>query len=181
MAVKPCGVTYFSPLRGRADSVTTGMSLSSLMAGPLYGETALFQRRQPLGRAHVAPVAPVQLAAQLAGRDGPLEQRQQRKLAGLAAREELRAVNAHAGIREAIRVALDDEVAVEPEVPARVMRRIRHQHQVRMRIALELQIAPKSMSVHMSPFTTRNGAGPSSGSALKMPPPVSSATGPSSL
>src|SRR5580765_3051677 len=31
MAVKPCGVTYFSPLRGARDSVTTGMFLSDDM------------------------------------------------------------------------------------------------------------------------------------------------------
>src|SRR6185436_118448 len=33
MAVKPWGVTYFSPLRGAGDSVTTGMFLSEDMAG----------------------------------------------------------------------------------------------------------------------------------------------------
>ena len=37
------------------------------------------------------------------------------------------------------------------------------------------------MSVQISALTTRNGSGPSSGTARKMPPPVSSGTGPSSL
>src|SRR5262245_9715348 len=58
MAVKPCGVTYFSPLRGARDSVTTGMFLRLDMAGvrilllPRRGDFSL--RRHAFGSARRA-------------------------------------------------------------------------------------------------------------------------------
>ena len=183
IAVKPCGVTYFSPLRARAERRGSarrhGMSfeLASWRAS-LYARSAGARPSSASrsGRAHVAPVA-ADAARRAAARP-------RWRASAAAAAESCPAGSPRrtpGGTRRrpnrsSARVpALDDAAAVEPEIPARVVRRIRHQHQVRERLRLAACSALKSMSVQTSPLTTRKGSGPSSGSALKMPPPVSSA------
>src|SRR5690242_18850241 len=82
------------------------------------------QPRQPIRRADVQPLAAVYLSPQAAGRDGTLEQRQQRKLPWCAAFEEFRPIHPDACVGETVGVALHHEIALEPEITARMMRRI---------------------------------------------------------
>src|SRR5579862_584662 len=139
MAVNPWLVTYFSPLRGGAASaVTTGMPLSCAMWS-LYRTEPRVQRREALGGPHVAPGTPVQLATQPSRADRAIEERQQREAPGGAVMDELRAKHAHHRISEAVGVAAHDAAALAPEGAAHVVRRVGDQHQVGVRVGLELE------------------------------------------
>ena len=137
------------------------------------------ERLQPLDGTDVVPASRMQLARSAAAADRPAQQRQQRKFPGLAARKQLRAIDADP------RIGMPQSRRLLPPVPSRAGNRPRAccgGFVTSTRCASESRggsrrRAPKSMSVHTSPFTSRNGADPSSGSARKMPPPVSRASG----
>src|SRR5690606_25139333 len=96
MAVKPCGVRYFSPLRaavpnGAAGSATTWMSLSVLIRlSCSHGGEFSVELRQAPGRADVQPASVMALAAQPAGSARARQPRQQRETAGFGAVEQFR-------------------------------------------------------------------------------------------
>src|SRR6185437_3068542 len=109
---------------------------------------SLIEPGQPVRRADVEPFPPLHLPAQPPRRDRALKQRQQRKLPGRASLEELRPIHADTGVGEAVALSLHDEVRLEPEVTARVMRRIRSQQQARVGAFLQSQDAAE---IHVGP------------------------------
>src|SRR5579871_5726879 len=132
IAVKPCGVTYFWPLF----ATTTGMSLSFDTEGPGApgGSGSLpeggVRGREPLGRPDVAPAPVEELGADEPGAECPVDERLPRAPARRQARKERRLVARDAGVGQPPRPVEAQLAALEPEVAARVLRRIRHQHQV---------------------------------------------------
>ena len=85
MAVKPCAVVYFSPLRapvakGAAGSTTTWMPLSSAHAAhPRMLREFSVELRQPFGRADVQPAARVAAGRPAGPHRGPVQPGQQRE------------------------------------------------------------------------------------------------------
>src|SRR5450631_2709097 len=167
MAVKPCGVTYFSPLRVCVSSRTTGIFLMSAIAA-LYGETlqrpkfALAPRRgartqpdikgvQTLRRPHVPPLAAVKLASQAASGYRTLKKWRQRKLARLRATKELRTIDADSRERRAIGGALDDDVAVKSEVTMRMMLGVGHEHEARLCACVNVGIQSQMTEIKVGP------------------------------
>src|SRR5580692_1321407 len=129
IAVNPCGVRYFSPLRG-VDSWTTGMLLSSdirllypsaLMGG--LGQLAV-QRGQALRGPDVEPQAVVALALEAPGGDGPLEQRQQCESPGLAVREQRRTEDPDTAVGQTRPRTLHDGITFQDKVAGGVLRGI---------------------------------------------------------
>src|SRR5882762_4747232 len=81
----------------------------------------LIQLGKSLRRPHIVPFALEQLPVQTPGRNRALEQWQQRKLPRLRARKELRPVDTDTGISKTVGLALDDPIALETEIAARVL------------------------------------------------------------
>src|ERR1700722_15733946 len=108
------------------------MRLRLDMAASLYLSEPGVQFSEPPGSSHIAPLAGEELTAHRALGDGALQGLHQRKASGCTAGEELGPVNADVAVGVP-RLAQDHEVALEPEVTARVVRRIGYQHQVRQR------------------------------------------------
>src|SRR6478736_6086752 len=94
MAVKPCGVRYFSQLRGGCE--TSGMSLNSATFGTFA--MAGVESLQALRRAYVNPAPIIALTVQTTLGDCRAQQRQQRESPGITAGEQLRPIDANAGV-----------------------------------------------------------------------------------
>src|SRR5437868_14977856 len=92
--------------------------------GSLYRTHACIQARQALCGADIAPLAAMHVPTHQARGDGALQKRQQWKPLRGAAAEELRPVHADPGVGEAVALAADHAPPLEPEVPARMMRRV---------------------------------------------------------
>jgi hypothetical protein len=75
----------------------------------------------------------VHFSRQLARGDRLAQQRQERKLFRRAPGKQLRAVDADARVGESLTVTFGDLPLFEREVAARMLRRVLHQHQMRMR------------------------------------------------
>src|SRR5205807_1083672 len=108
----------------------------------LYRTHPRVQAREALRGADIAPLAAMHLTAHLTRGDGAIQERQQRKLAGGAAVEEFRAVHADAGVCVAIGLAADDQIALEAEVTAWMMRRVGDQHETGVRAARQREQMP---------------------------------------
>src|SRR6185437_4479181 len=113
-----------------------------------YGALSGVQPRQPVRRADVEPFSLMKRTAQAPRRDRTLQQRQQWKLPRHASLEELRPVHPDAGIGEAIGLPLHHELTVEPEVAARVMRRIGREEQPRVSVWMQCSRVAK---IHVGP------------------------------
>ena len=83
----------------------------------------------------------MQLAAQQPRGYRALQKRQQRKFARRASGEELRPIDTNTRIREALDIAVNDQVSLEAEVASRVMRWIGNEHNARVRPVLEREAA----------------------------------------
>ncbi len=83
-------------------------------------------------------LTPVQLAAQLAVCHRTLQQRQQREASRGTALEELRPVHPDTGIGQPLLLGIDDVLALEREISARMLWRVGYQHQPGKRARLRI-------------------------------------------
>jgi len=101
------------------------MPLFSSKSGANFG----VECSEALGRAHIAPFTTVHLPAKQSRGDCTLQKRKHRKFTGRTSGKKLRPIYTNTRVSEPINITINNEVPVDTEISARVMRRIRHEHE----------------------------------------------------